>query len=138
MIGLDTNVLARYYIDDRTDIEASHQRPLAQNLIDSGQPLVVCKTVIIELEWLMRNQYKIKRAVIVSAFQHMLSLTHIKIEDRLAVMQALTNYARGLAFADALDHAAYINCDSMASFDDRKFARRVAGGGWRLCGCSRR
>jgi predicted nucleic-acid-binding protein len=131
MIGLDTNVLARYYIDDRTDIEASHQRPLAQKLIDSGQPLVVCKTVIIELEWLMRNRYKIERAAVVLAFQHMLSLKHIKIEDRFAVIQALTNYARGLSFADALHHATYLNCDSMASFDDRKFARRVAALGLR-------
>jgi predicted nucleic-acid-binding protein len=44
MIGLDTNVLARYYIDDSTDPEAKRQRPLAQRLIDSGQPLSVCKT----------------------------------------------------------------------------------------------
>ncbi|MYM82160.1 hypothetical protein GTP44_09375 [Duganella sp. FT50W] len=35
-----------------------------------------------------------------------------------------TNRQPGVA--DALHHAAYINCDSMASFDDRKFARRVA------------
>ncbi|NGZ84484.1 type II toxin-antitoxin system VapC family toxin [Duganella aceris] len=82
MIGLDTNVLARYYIDDSTDAEAKRQRPAAQRLIDSGQPLSVCKTVIVELEWLMR--------------------------------------------ADALHHASYQHCDSMASFDERKFAHRVA------------
>jgi hypothetical protein len=42
MIGLDTNVLARYYIDDHTDVEAQRQRLIAQHLIDSGQPLVIC------------------------------------------------------------------------------------------------
>lgn len=126
MIGLDTNVLARYYIDDSTDVEAKRQRPAAQRLIDSGQPLSVCKTVIVELEWLMRANYNMKRPVIVIVFRHMLSLTHLTVEDRPAFTQALTNYERGIAFADALHHASYRNCGAMASFDDRKFARRVA------------
>jgi predicted nucleic-acid-binding protein len=55
MIGLDTNVLARYYIYDGTNAEAKHQRLVAQRLIDSGRPLAICKTVIIELEWVMRQ-----------------------------------------------------------------------------------
>ena len=53
MIGLDTNVLARYYIDDHTDAEAQRQRVAARRLIESGQPLMVCKSVILELEWVM-------------------------------------------------------------------------------------
>lgn len=114
MIGLDTNVLARYYIDDRTDVEAQRQRPIAQCLIDSGQPLLICKTVILELEWLMLNTYQLKRMEIIAAFQHMLSLRHVTIEDRTAFAKALLNYQRGLSFADALHHASYIQCDSMA------------------------
>lgn len=125
MIGLDTNVLARYYIDDHSDIEAQRQRPLAQCLIDSGQPLLICKTVILELEWLMLKTYQLKHTEIIAAFQHMLSLTHVTIEDRDVFVQALLNYQRGLSFADALHHACYIQCDDMVSFDDRKFARRV-------------
>ncbi|MYN26222.1 type II toxin-antitoxin system VapC family toxin [Duganella levis] len=76
MIGLDTNVLARYYIDDHTDAEAKLQRPLAQRLIDSGRPLAVCKTVILELEWLMRNIYHLERAAILATLHHMV------IDDR--------------------------------------------------------
>ncbi|WP_332853162.1 type II toxin-antitoxin system VapC family toxin [Duganella sp. S19_KUP01_CR8] len=126
MIGLDTNVLARYYIDDSADLEAKRQRPLAQRLIDSDQPLSVCKTVIVELEWIMRASYSLKRPAIIIVFRHMLSLPHMTVEDRPSFTQALANYERGIAFADALHHASYQSCDSMASFDDRKFARRVA------------
>jgi predicted nucleic-acid-binding protein len=82
MIGLDTNVLARYYIFDANDAEALRQRPLAQGLIDSTQALVVCKTVIIEFEWLMRRHYKMKRAAILAIFQHVQSLPNLTIEDR--------------------------------------------------------
>lgn len=55
MIGLDTNVLARYYVEDQSDAEAKRQRTAARRLIESGQPLMVCKTVILELEWIMRG-----------------------------------------------------------------------------------
>jgi len=51
MIGLDTNVLARYYIDDESDAEATKQHLLAKKLIESGKPLFVSKTVMLELEW---------------------------------------------------------------------------------------
>jgi hypothetical protein len=35
------------------------------------------------------------------------------------------NIEAGIAFADALHHASYKSCDSVATFDDRKFARRA-------------
>ena len=57
MIGLDTNVLARYYIDAEADAEAQRQRLAARRLIESGQPLMVSKSVALELEWVMRGYY---------------------------------------------------------------------------------
>jgi len=45
MIGLDTNSLARYYVAGRPGAQAERQREAARRLIDSGQPLMVCKTV---------------------------------------------------------------------------------------------
>jgi len=45
--------------------------------------------------------------------------------DRTAVGRALDLYIAGLDFADALHHASYFECESMATFDDRKFARRA-------------
>lgn len=91
MLGLDTNILARYYIYDEDDAEAKRQRLVAQQLIDSRQALGVCKTVIIELEWLMRRHYRMKRATIIAAFRHLLTLTHVTLEDRPAFIMALEN-----------------------------------------------
>jgi predicted nucleic-acid-binding protein len=125
MIGLDTNILARYYIEDKSDAEAVHQSVTAQRLIDSGQLLVVSKTVILELEWLMRGYYGFKRDETIAAFQHLQTLKNIVIEDRDALLQALSEYGAGLEFADAFHHSCYRQCDSVASFDDKRFARRV-------------
>jgi predicted nucleic-acid-binding protein len=125
MIGLDTNVLARYYIDDEADAEAQRQRLAARRLIESGQPLMVSKSVILELEWVMRGYYSFDQAEVASVMRHLLQQAHITVEDRDAVEQALSNCEAGIEFADALHHASYKSCDSVATFDDRKFARRA-------------
>ena len=125
MIGLDTNVLARYYIDDDADPEAQKQRAAARRLIESGQPLMVCKSVILELEWVMRGYYSFVPTQVTSVLRHLLEQAHITVEDRTSVERALSNCGAGLDFADALHHASYRSCANVASFDDRKFARRA-------------
>ena len=125
MIGLDTNVLARYYVDDAGDAEAKRQRLAAQRLIDSGQALMVSKTVVLELEWVMRGYYGFTQTEVGSVLRHLLGLTHVTVEGREAVEQALATSEAGLDFADALHHASYRACISVATFDDRRFARRA-------------
>jgi len=125
MIGLDTNILARYYIQDEADDEAQKQHELARKLIESEQPLMVCKTVLLEFEWVMRGYYRFTASEIISVFQHLLSLEYVNLEDRASIEQAVSNFKLGFDFADALHHASYKECDSVASFDDKKFARRA-------------
>jgi len=125
MIGLDTNVLARYYIADRADGAAARQHEAARRLIESGRPLMVCKTVVLELEWVMRGYYGFTPKEVARVLHHLLDLAHVTVEDRETLSQALAGCEAGLDLADALHHASYRDCESMASFDDQKFARRV-------------
>ncbi|SEH08002.1 type II toxin-antitoxin system VapC family toxin [Candidatus Venteria ishoeyi] len=125
MIGLDTNVLARYYIQDESDEEAQKQHEIARYLIMSGKPLMVCKTVILELEWVMRGYYDFNCTEIATVFRHLLSLSHIVVEDKAGVAQAVFACEQGLDFADALHHTGYQDCTEMVSFDDRKFIRHA-------------
>jgi len=125
MIGLDTNILARYYIEDATDTQSAKQRLHARGLVESGQALMVCKTVLLEFEWIMRGFYGFKPDDVLAVFQHLLSLDHIEIEDRATVNNAISGLEEGLDFADVLHHASYRACESVATFDDKKFARRV-------------
>ena len=125
MIGIDTNVLARYYIDDDADAEAQRQRLAARRLVESGQPLMVSKSVILELEWVMRGYYGFDQDEVASVMRHLLDQAHITLEDRDAIERAVSNCETGINFADALHHASYKSCDSVATFDDRKFARRA-------------
>jgi predicted nucleic-acid-binding protein len=125
VIGLDTNVLARYYIHDEGDADASKQRKAARRLMESGRPLMVCRTVLLELEWVMRGYYKFSTAEIARVMSHLLALPQVTVEDREGIVQALSHCQAGLELADALHHASYRACDSMASFDDKQFAQRA-------------
>lgn len=125
MIGLDTNVLARYYVHDEGDVEALKQREAARRLMESGRPLMVCKTVLLELEWVLRGYYKFSTADIARVMNHILALPQVTVEDRASIVQALSHCEAGLELADALHHSSYRGCDSMASFDDKQFARRA-------------
>ncbi|WP_428356848.1 type II toxin-antitoxin system VapC family toxin [Methyloprofundus sp.] len=129
MIGLDTNILARYYIQDEADVEAEKQHKSARKLVESGEPLMVCKTVILEFEWVMRGYYQFTCSDVSAVFQHLLSLEHIMVEDHASMLRAIANFELGFDFADALHHASYTNCTSVASFDDKKFARRAKRNG---------
>ena len=126
MIGLDTNVLARYYLAGHdTDAATARQQHAARRLLEGGQPLYVAKTVLLELEWVMRGAYALDRKQFAAVLDHLLASPQVTVEDRLSVEAALVGHRNGLDFADALHHATYRSCASMASFDDRKFARRA-------------
>ncbi len=125
MIGLDANVLARYYIDDAADAQAQQQRLAARRLMESGQPLMVSKSVVLELEWVMRGYYGFSPTHVIATLRHLLGQTHVTIESRDQVEQAVSSCEVGIDFADALHHASYRSCTSIASFDDHKFARRA-------------
>ena len=86
---------------------------------------MVSKSVLLELEWVMRGYYSFAEAEVASVIRHLLEHANFIVEDRDAVEQALSNCEAGIDFADALHHASYRSCDSVATFDDRKFARRA-------------
>jgi len=127
MLALDTNVLARYYV--REGGAARAQAEVARSVIDGGPQLFVAKTVMLELEWVLRGVYGHPPDDVARVFDHLLSLGHIDIEDRAAVESALGNLKRGLDFADALHHASSRSCEAFLTFDAKGFAtlaRRMA------------
>jgi predicted nucleic-acid-binding protein len=91
----------------------------------------VSKSVVLELEWVLRGYYKSTVADVLTVLRHLQALPNVEIEDRLGVEQAIDALADGFDFADALHHASYRQCTSVATFDDRKFARRAAVRGWK-------
>ena len=97
MIALDTNVLVRCLtLDDPS------QAPAAKALLAHRDGVFVAKTVLLELEWVLRAAYKQPRPANHSALGKLLGLPNLSAESPGQVSQALDGYSRGLDFADAL------------------------------------
>jgi len=125
MIALDTNILARFYVEDPSDPEAARQRPIARRIMTESPSLFVPITVILELEWVLRAFYRFDPAQVVRVFEHLLGLGHVITEEAERVIAALPLTAEGMDFADALHLAGSRHCEALYTFDDRRFARRA-------------
>lgn len=100
MKALDTNVLARFFIEDPDDAQAPKQRPAAMAAM--GQRAYISITVVLEFEWLMRGFYKLSVPQTTSVLRALLSIEHITVEARLELEQAVQAAEAGMDFADAL------------------------------------
>ena len=126
MIGLDTNVLARYFVEEEgADAATQAQRQAARQLIESGQDLFLPKTVALELEWVLRGYYGFAAEQVLLVFEQLLQHPYLQVEERPVLEQAVAGLRSGLDFADAMHHASCKGCEAIASFADRGFARRI-------------
>ncbi len=125
MIALDTNILARFYVDDPADPEAARQRPIALRILSESPQVFVPMTVILELEGVLRAFYGFAADDFVRVVNHLLGLPNVRVEEWSRISDALAWHAEGLDFADALHLLASSHCTEFMSFDDRRFARRA-------------
>ena len=92
------------------------------------QQVFVSTSVILELEWVMRGFYELPREDIHRALSALCGYANVQIDDRHAVLNALTAYAQGLDFADALHLMRASHCQSLLTFDKRLRKRAAALG----------
>lgn len=124
MKALDTNVLARFFVDDADDAQSSRQRPAAVAAL--SQRSFVSVTVLLEFEWVLRGFYELPASEISVVLRALASIEHVTLEDRDAVLMALDAFDKGLDFADALHLARSARASRFATFD-RRLAKRANG-----------
>lgn len=118
MIGLDTNVVVRYFAQD-------HERQSAQasDLMDSltsESPGFISTVVLVELVWVMQGAYKATKVEIVTILQQLLQTREIIVQDAAVALQALARFSNSKAgFADCLiERIGYRHgCESTLTFD---------------------
>ena len=126
MIGLDTNVLVRYIMQD--DVK---QSALATRLVDALSaesrgfvPLVS----VIELFWVMSSAYELDRDQLAEVVESLLRTKELVIERAEIVWKALRIFrAANVDFADCLIErsAAAVGCEKTMTFD--RAAAKSAG-----------
>ena len=115
MIAPDTSVLVRIIT---RDYEAQADR--AAEVLRSER-LWLAKTVILEVEWVLRFTYKYDRASVNRALTTLVGQENALIEDAVAVELAVAWHADGMDFADALHLASNRQASEFVTFD-RKLA----------------
>ena len=118
MIGLDTNVWVRYVTRDEP-----LQAKLALSLIARSESIFLSRTVLLELEWVLRAVYRLDRDTIVAAMMQILGLRNVVVETPERVASALDYHRQGMDFADAL-HLSSAGHRQFHTFDTR-FAKRA-------------
>jgi predicted nucleic-acid-binding protein len=118
VIGLDTNVLVRYVMQDDP-----RQSPRATRLIESltaEAPGFVPLVALVEMVWVLSASYGLSRTQVVTVLEAIVRSKELVIDRADLVTQALNRYGAGGAdFADALIEriAAAAGCTATLTFD---------------------
>ena len=118
VIGLDTNVLVRYVMQDDP-----RQSPRATRLIESfttEHPGFVSVVALIELVWVLSGSYGLGRAQVVTVLELLLRSKELVVDQAAVVALAARRFAdEGADFADALIErlGATAGCEATLSFD---------------------
>ena len=118
MVTLDTNIWVRYLTND-DELQARR----AMILLEQSDAVFLPKTVLLELEWVLRAAYKVKSADIHRSLLHILGLPMVIAESAGQVSAALDFYTQGYDFADALHLASSDTARAVYTFDEQ-FVRK--------------
>ena len=118
MIGLDTNVLVRYIMQDD-----AKQSALANKLIEGlteAVPGYLSLVTIVELVWVLESAYDLTRQQVTAAVRNLLLVNVFKVDRVAVVASALRSYTEGTAdVANCLIErsAALAGCRRTLTFD---------------------
>ena len=102
MIGLDTNVLIRYIVQDDLAQSAVANRVFESELSATNKGYV-CPIVLCEVVWVLARAYKQKKAKLREVVRMLLLADFIEIGNRDAAWKALRDFEAGNAdFSDYL------------------------------------
>ena len=102
MIGLDTNVLVRYIVQDDPG-QADAAARLIEGRCTARSPGYVSVPVLVELVWVLAGAYRYDRTVVAAVIRQLLRTIELLVEDRDAAWSALREFESGTAdFADCL------------------------------------
>jgi predicted nucleic-acid-binding protein len=121
MIGLDTNVILRYLLQDDPK-----QTPLANQILDQvlseHNPGFITLVTVLELVWVLRSLLKQTPTEIATHIEHLLAADSLEVQNEQQVFEAVFALKRGTGeFEDALIGAlnAWASCPYTLTFDKR-------------------
>ena len=128
MIGLDTNVLLRYLVQDDT-VQYPRAAEIITSQLTEEEPGFVSLVTILEVVWVLKSLYKRSRQEIANGIEMILAADTLCLQNEQEVYHAVVALRNGIgAFEDALIGALGIwwGCSATLTFDE-KAAQRTHG-----------
>ena len=121
VIGIDTNVLVRYIVEDDFE-QAVQARQLIENVSSVKNPAFISLLVLCELVWVLKFSYKCDRQQIAVVLENVFLTESFVFENHEVAWVAFHDYTEGSAdFADCL--IARLNqqndCSTTYTFDKK-------------------
>jgi predicted nucleic-acid-binding protein len=127
MIGLDTNVLVRYFAQD--DAVQSKRATALMESLSAERPGYVSQVALVELVWVLARCYGVERGQLKDIVESMVGTKELLVEGADTVRKALRVFAASdkADFADCLiERSGHVaECEYTATFDVT--ASKVAG-----------
>lgn len=119
MIGLDTNVLVRYFAQD--DAAQSKKATALMESLSADRPGYVAQVALVEVVWILERCYGVEREQMKDIIDSMISTKELVVEGADIVRKALRVFAASTKadFADCLiERSGYeAECEYIATFD---------------------
>lgn len=129
MIGLDTNILVRYIVQDEA-VQARTATEIVEQRLSEQNPGFISTVVMAETVWVLGRAYRFAGAAIATVVERMLQADVFVVESEAQVFCAMIALREGLgSFADALIAALAgdAGCSVTLTFDRK--ALRLPGFG---------
>jgi len=119
MIGLDTNVLVRYFAQD--DAAQSKKATALMESFSAERPGYVSQIALVEVVWVLGRSYGVERDQMKDIIESMLGTKELVVEGADTVRKALRVFAASdkADFADCLiERSGHVaKCEYTATFD---------------------
>jgi predicted nucleic-acid-binding protein len=123
MIGLDTNILLRYFTQD-DPVHSRLATELIENRLTDDTPGYVSLVTLAEVVWTLKSCAKLSNADLAQIVRRMLSTKKLVLQNAQDVFEAALALEEGYGFADALIGALGLSAGCSHTFTfDRKAAR---------------
>ncbi len=127
MIGLDTNVLARFLMED-DPVQTEIAKQWVHDAAKHNETLYISHVVLCELVWILGGYYKVNKDGILAILEELLSTSRVDVEQHEVTWDAVHDYAFSSAgFADCLIRrkALAAGCSGLKTFDQKLIAARL-------------
>ena len=128
MIGLDTNVLLRYLVQD-DPVQSAKATEIVERRLTQGNPGFVSLVCVLEIAWVLGSLYKRSRLQLAEHLEMILAADTLEVQNEQEVYQAVVALRSGSgSFEDALIGAlgAWRGCSATLTFDHNAAKRLSA------------